>query len=225
MSDYVKADGIVLYAKLGTNYYPIACGTSISITTTSDKIELAPYTSGKWRSFIYNRISGTITGSGLIKIDAGNNLYSVFDLIAFQYEQLFVLAKYIITDPNGNSKTYEVNCLVDEVTLNTDAGGAATYNFSLSMTSDPEFIQTPVDTGGDNVQAWDYTATGGETSISDAVLINNEVIDIRRNGVGVEIIFSGTPNTNQVKFTPSTGLIEFGYALGAGEYILVIYVD
>lgn len=225
MSDFVKADGVVIYAKLGSSYQPIACGTAATITTTSDKLELAPYTSGKWRSYIPNRITGTISCQGLIKIQPGSGLYSTFDILDYQYEQFFVLAKYVITDPNGNSKTYEVNCLVDEVSFNTQAGGTATYSFTLSMTSDPSFVQTPVDTGGDNVQAWDYTATGGETVIGSSVLIGNEVIDVRRNGIGLEVIFGGSPNGSQVKFTLGSGQLEFGFALGADEYILVIYVD
>lgn len=225
MSNFVKADGVVIYAKLGSTYQPIACGTSATITTTSDKLELAPYTSGKWRSYIPNRISGTISCQGLIKVDPGSGLYSSFDILAYQYEQFFVLAKYVITDPLNNSKTYEVNCLVDEVTFNTTAGGTATYSFTLSMTSDPQFVQTPIDSGGDNVQAWEYTATGGETTISDAILIGDEVIDVRRNGIGLEVIFAGSPTGNQVKFTAGTGSLEFGFALGADEYILVIYVE
>ena len=225
MSDFVKADGVVIYAKLGGAYQPIACGTSATVTTTSDKLELAPYTSGKWRSFIPNRISGSISCQGLIKVAPGSGLYSSFDILDYQYGQFFVLAKYVITDPQGNAKTYEVNCLVDDVTFNTTAGGTATYSFTLSMTSDPAFVQTPIDSGGDNVQAYDYTATGGETTISNAVLVGNEVIDVRRNGIGLEVIYSGTPTGSQVKFNSGNGSLEFGFALGVDEYILVIYVD
>lgn len=225
MADAVKADGVVIYHKLGVSYYPIACGTSATISTTTDKIETAPYTNGKWRSYEYGRTSGTISSSGLIKIDPGSSAYSPFDLIDFQHSHQKVLTKYTITDPQGNSKTYQVNCLVDDVTINTESGGVATYSMSMTMTSDPTFIQTPVDTGGDNVQAWDYTATGGEQTISDAVLIGNEVVDVRRNGIGLEVIFTGTPTTNQVLFEDITGQLTFGMALGSGEYILVIYVD
>jgi hypothetical protein len=225
MSDFVKADGLVLYAKLGTNYYPIACGTSVSISTTTDKIELAPYQNSKWRSFIYGRTTGTITGSGLIKVAPTGNLYSPLDLIDYQQNHDIILAKYSVTDPQNNSRNYEVACLIDDVTLSADAGGTATYNFTLSMTGNPQYIQTPVDTGGDNVQAWDYTAIGGETSISDSVLVNNEVVDVRRNGIGLEVIFAGIPTGSQVKFSDNTGILEFGFPLGEGEYILVIYVD
>lgn len=224
MSDFVKGDGLVLYVKLGSQYLPIACGTSVTISTVTDKIELAPYLNSKWRSYIYQRTTGTITGSGLIKIEPGAGLYSPLDLIDYQHEHIILLAKYTVKDPQNNTKTYEVSCLIDEVTLSSNAGTNATYDFALSMTGNPEYTQVPVDTGGDNVQAWDYTATGGETTIGDVLLINGEVVDVRRNGIGLEVIFSGSPTGNQVLFNDSTGQLTFGYALGADEYILVIYV-
>lgn len=225
MSNTVKAEGIVIYHKLGVGFYPIACGTSATISTTIDKLELAPYTNGKWRIYEYARTTGTISSSGLIKIDAGASSYSPFDLVDFQHSHQKVLTKYTITDPDGNSKTYEVNCLIDEVTLNTEAGGVATYTMSMTMTSDPTFVQIPVDTGGDNVQAWDYTATGGESSITNVALIGDEVVDVRRNGIGLDVVFTGTPTTNQVLFDDTTGQFTFGMALGADEWILVIYVE
>lgn len=225
MADVVKPEGIVIYHKLGSNYYPIACGTSATITVTTDKIELAPFGSGKWRSFEYGRTTGTISTSGLIKVNAGATNYSPFDLLDYQYAHLKVLTKYVITDPQNNSKTYEVNCLIDEITLNTEAGGIATYSMTMTMISDPAFVQTPIDTGGADVDAWSYDATGGETSISDSSLINVELLDVRRNGIGLDIINTGSPTGSQVLFTPGTGTLQFGMKLGAGEWILAIYVD
>jgi len=225
MADTVKPDGIVIYHKLGSNYYPIACGTSATISITTDKIELAPFTSGKWRSYEYGRTTGTISTSGLIKINAGASNYSPFDLLDYQFAHLKVLTKYVITDPQNNSKTYEVNCLIDDITFQTDAGGSATYDMNMTMISDPSFVQTPIDTGGADVDAYSYDATGGETSISNSSLINVELLDVRRNGIGLDIIYSGVPNGSQVKFTAGSGTLEFGMNLAATEWILAIYVD
>ena len=225
MSDIVKASGIVIYHKLGSAYYPIACGTSATISITTDKLELAPYISGKWRAYEYGRITGTISTSGLIKINAGANNYSPIDLLDYQLAFKKVLTKYVITDPNNNSRTYEVNCLVDDFTIDTEAGGVATYSMSMTMTSDPAYIQTPPDPGGADVDAWEYNATGGETTISNAQIINDEVLDVRRNGIGLDIITAGVPTGSQVKYISATGSFEFGMALGAGEWIVVIYVD
>jgi hypothetical protein len=225
MSDIVKADGIVIYHKLGSSYYPIACGTSGTINITTDKLELSPYTSGKWRAYEYGRITGTISTSGLIKINAGATSYSPIDLLDYQLAFQKVLTKYVITDPNGNSRTYEVNCLVDDFTIDTEAGGTATYSMTMTMTSDPAFIQTAPDPGGADVDVWEYNATGGETTISNAGLINDEILDVRRNGIGLEVINAGSPTGSQVKYTSGSGSFEFGMALAADEWIVVIYVN
>jgi len=224
MAEAVKGDNVILYAKLGSTYYPIACSKDVSITTTSDKIELAPYTSGKWRSYIYGRITGTISGTGITKIVA-DNANSIFDLLDFQYDQVIILTKYSITDPQGNFRTYEVPCLIDEINISGAAGQFSNFSYTLTMNGDPSFDQTNVAGALTDVDSWDYLAVGGETSISDGVLVGVDVLDIRRNGIGLQIIYSGTPTGSQVKFTSATGAVEFGFALGAEEYIKVIYVS
>jgi hypothetical protein len=67
-----------------------------------------------------------------------------------------------------------------------------------------------------------YTATGGESSIADADLIGATVIDVERNGIGL-IVVTTSPSNNEVQFTTGTGTLTFGYVLGAGEYIQVLY--
>lgn len=225
MADPVKGENVVFYAKLGTAYYPFACAKDVTITQTTDKIELAPYTTGKWRSYIYGRTSGTITGNGVIKVDAGVGKYSIFDLLNFQTDHIIVLTRYSVTDPQGNQKSYDVPCLIDEVSVSGSVGQFATYSFTLTMSGDPSFNQTPVNDALTDIDSYDYTATGGESTISNAVLIGVDVLDVRRNGIGLQVITVGTPNGSQCKFDASTGQIEFGMSLGAGEYILVIYVS
>ena len=225
MSDVVRGDGVIFYAKLGTTFYPFACSKDVTITHTTDKIELAPYTSGKWRSYIYGRTTGTITSSGVVKVvpDSGKN--GIFDLLDSLKEHFIILTKYSVVDPSGNTKTYEVPCLIDEVTISGTVGATATYTFTLTMNGDPAFDQVVVDTPLTDVDSWGYTATGGETTISDSVILGVDVLDVRRNGIGLEGITTGTPNGSQVLYNSGAGSLTFGFALGAGEWILTIYVD
>ena len=225
MSDIVRGDGVIFYAKLGSTYYPFACSKDVTITHTTDKIELAPYTSGKWRSFIYGRTTGTISSSGVVKVVADSGKNGIFDLLDSLKEHFIILTKYSVTDPSGNSKTYEVPCLIDEVTIAGTVGATATYNFSLTMNGDPSFDQVVVDTPLTDVDSWSYTATGGETVISDSSILGVDVLDVRRNGIGLEVIYSGTPTGNQVYYNSSAGSLTFGFALGVDEWILTIYVD
>jgi predicted secreted protein len=225
MADAVKGQDVVFYAKLGANYYPFACAKEVTISQTTDKLELAPYTTGKWRSYIYGRTSGTITGTGVVKVVADASKYGIFDLIDYQLQHQIILTKYTTTDPQGNFKTYEVPCLIDEVTFTGTVGQLATYSFSLTMSGDPEFNQTPITQPLTDVDYWDYTATGGETTISDASIIGVGLLDVRRNGIGVEFITTGTPTSSQVLYTALTGELTFGTALSAGEWILVLFLD
>jgi hypothetical protein len=225
MADPVTGKNFILYVKLGTGYYPIACAKDISVTTVTDKIELAPYGNGYWRSYIYGRTSGTITGTGITKIDVGASNYSIFDLIGYQTEHFILLSRYTLTDPQGNARQYEVPCLIDEINISASSGANSNYSFTLTMSGDPSFDQTIVNPPLTDVDSFGYTATGGETAISDSVLIGVDVIDVRRNGIGLEVILIGTPTGSQVKFIPATGSLEFTFALGVDEYILVIYVS
>jgi hypothetical protein len=93
------------------------------------------------------------------------------------------------------------------------------------MTSDPTFDQVVVNPDLNDVDSWSYNATGGETTITNVVIENVDVWDVRRNGIGLEIITTGTPTGSQVKYTAASGTLEFGMALGAGEWILTIYVS
>jgi hypothetical protein len=225
MADAVKGKDVVFYAKLGANYYPFACAKEVTISQTTDKLELAPYTTGKWRSYIYGRTSGTITGNGVVKVVADANRYGIFDLIDYQLQHQIILTRYTTTDPQGNFKTYEVPCLIDEVTFTGTVGQLATYSFTLTMSGDPEFNQTPITQPLTDVDFWDYTAIGGETTISDASIIGVGLLDVRRNGIGVEFITTGTPTSSQVLYTALTGELTFGTALSAGEWILVLFLD
>ena len=225
MADAVRGDGVIFYAKLGTTYYPFACSKDVTITHTTDKIELAPYTSGKWRSYIYGRTTGTISSSGVIKVvpDTGKN--GIFDLLDSLKEHFIILTKYSVADPQGNTKIYEVPCLIDDVTMSATIGQTATWSFNLTMNGDPSFDQVVVNTPLTDVDSWGYDATGGETTISDSSILGVDVLDVRRNGIGLEVITAGTPNGSQVKYNSGAGSLEFGMALGAGEWILTIYVD
>lgn len=219
----VLPGGIVLYAKLGAGYYPIACSKDVTLTTESGTIEVAPKTNGLWRTYEYERMSGSITGSGLVQIVADAGKYTALDLQSYQLSQTPVLVKFQMTD-GTNTSVFEAQCLVENLSITGSASAPGTFNYTLKLGGAFTQSQTPTQ-GGTVVDSWDYEATGGETTIGDGSLVGVDVLDVRRNGIGLQVIVSGTPNNNQVKFTSGSGQLEFGYALGADEYILVIYVS
>lgn len=221
----VQPNGIVLYARLGAGYYPIACSKDVSITTESGSIETAPKTNGLWRTYEYERLTGSITGSGLVNVVPDASFYGILDIWNYQFSQLPVLAKFQMTDSDANVAVYECSCLVENVSITGSASAISGFSYTLKINGSVSASSTPT-TGGTTVDSWSYTeAVGGTVTIGTAELIGADVLIVDRNGIGLEVITTGTPTGNQVLFTSGTGQLEFGYALGIDEYINVVYVS
>ena len=220
----VQPNGIVIYARLGGGYYPIACSKDVTITTDSGTIETAPKTNGLWRTYEYERLTGSITGTGLVQVVSDADKYNILNIWNYQFSQLPVLCKFEMTDSASNTTVYECSALVESVSITGSATNAASFNYTLKINGTLSASTTPT-SGGTTIETWSYTeATGGTGTIGTADLIGSDVIIVDRNGIGLEVITSGTPTSEQVKFTTSTGQLEFGYALGVDEVIWVVYV-
>lgn len=76
--------------------------------------------------------------------------------------------------------------------------------------------------GGGGLYSY-VSVAGGETSIQSDDLIGKNILNVARSTNNAQIIFTGTPTGSQAKFTSSTGTVDLGSALGAGEWIQVIY--
>ena len=111
------------------------------------------------------------------------------------------------------------------INLSGSVEGAATYSVNLQGTGAYTVSGTQVTPGGivvvgSNVVMFDYTAVGGETSITWTGTIGLGCVSVSRGGGEVrEILTSGTPTGDQVKFATSTGIVTFGRTLEAGEFI------
>jgi hypothetical protein len=102
----------------------------------------------------------------------------------------------------------------------------ATYNISLQGTGAYNTTGTEVDpsgviiVGSNPVKTKGYTASGGETSITFADTIGYACLYVSRGGVDAQnILTTGTPTGDDVKFVSATGVLTFGRPLEAGEYI------
>jgi hypothetical protein len=234
MSDVVRGNFCIIYLKLGSVYYPVACTKDVEISFDSDLIEAAPRSSSHFREYEYGRISGQITGSSLVKVDtAPDNLYTVFDITGFQLSQQKLMAKYSIQDPDGNLKVFEANTLIRNTTLTKTAGQMLGGSYALQITGKPTLTTTPVANTNPQILIYEHTATGGETSLDLSVLGPDATIIVvyikpaaSAGGSSHEVKiapegYSGT----QVQYDPTSQLLNLGAALGAGDYVKVIYVD
>ena len=69
-----------------------------------------------------------------------------------------------------------------------------------------------------------YTAAGGETTITFTDMIGKTCLYVSRGGIDVQnIISTGTPIDEEVKWVSATGVLTFSRILGSGEYVRALF--
>jgi hypothetical protein len=226
MASPVQAKAVVLYAKIGSVYYPVACAKDASITTTAEFLELAARTSSPWREYEYGRLTGKINGSGITKVNTGGNLYSIFDVLGQQLSRLKFMVKFSANDPEGNYKVFECNVLVEEVNISGSAATLSNYTYSLQITGPLVVSSTPVQNTNPQIQIYEYIASGGENAIVLPAGPNASIITVYVEGVALKVInHPGGYGIGEVQWNQSTQQLTFGAALAIADYVKVIYVD
>jgi len=230
MSEIVRGKFCILYMKLGSVFYPIACTQNVEVTTEAEMLELAPRTAGDFPEYEYGKFTGTITGTGLTKIvTSPDNLYTVFDILGYQWNKQKVLVKYAIDDQDGNMKVLEVNTLIRSVGLTKTPVTMLGQSFVLQMSGPPVITTTPVANENPQILILEYTAIGGETSLdaSDIFLADEvTVLVFYLNGSSKAIkIYPMGYTGDQVQYNEATQTFTWITPLAAGDYIKILYID
>lgn len=199
-----------------------ACSTNCSFNVTVDQKEVTSQSSAWFREYKNDVASWTVSCDGLIT------------LIGFSY--LFMIEKQLAREPieikfvvdNGVDGLFIINgtCNITNIAINAPYKDVATYNVSLQGSGAYNTTGTSVDpagviiVGANPVKTKGYTAVGGETSITFADTIGYSCLYVSRGGVDAQnILITGTPTGDDVKFVTATGVLTFGRTLEAGEYI------
>lgn len=199
-----------------------ACSTNCAFNVNVDQKEVTSQSSAWFREYKNDVASWTVSCDGLIT------------LTGFSY--LFMLEKQLAREPieikfvvdNGVDGLVIINgiCNISSLSINAPMRDVATYNVSLQGSGAYNTTGTQVDpsgviiVGANPVKTKGYTASGGETSITFADTIGYACLYVSRGGVDAQnILTTGTPTGDDVKFVSATGVLTFGRALAAGEYI------
>jgi hypothetical protein len=127
----VKASEVTIQFKSSGVYYSLKCSKDATISITQDNLELAPKTNHRYKKFIPNRISGTIQGTGVL--DSSNN-YSFYQLQTLQLAGTDAECKLIV-----GTKTYTIDCLISELSINAAASGFANFTYNLIINGNINF--------------------------------------------------------------------------------------
>jgi predicted secreted protein len=199
-----------------------ACSTNCAFNVSVDQKEVTSQTSAWFREYKNDVATWSVTCDGLIT------------LTGFSY--LFMLEKQLTREPieikfvvdNGVDGLTIINgiCNITSLAINAPQKDVATYNISLQGSGAYNTTGTEVDpsgviiVGANPVKTKGYTASGGETSITFADTIGYACLYVSRGGVDAQnILTTGVPTGDDVKFVSATGVLTFGRALAAGEYI------
>ncbi len=235
MASVVNGTNIVLY------YYdpeteegiPFGAATNCSFEVTVDQLEVSSQSCGYFKVFKPDMATWKVDCDGFIALRD----YSYLFLANLQLSRAQILIKFQIDNDNGDGSetlgytVFSGTANLSSLNLVGGVEDASSYSVSLQGSGPYTISGTQVDPGGvvvvgSNVVMFDYTAAGGETSITWAGAIGMSCVTVTRGGIEVRNIgVSGTPSGENVVFNSSTGTITFASAraLESDEFVRAIF--
>ena len=199
-----------------------ACSTNCTFNVSVDQREVTSQSSAWFRQFKNDIATWSVTCDGLITLSGFSYLF----MLEKQLSRTPIEIKFVVD--NGIDGLTIINgiCNITSLAINAPQNDVATYNVSLQGSGAYNTTGTEVDpsgviiVGANPVKTKGYTASGGETSITFADTIGYACLYVSRGGVDAQnILTTGVPTGDDVKFVSATGVLTFGRPLAAGEYI------
>jgi len=183
---------------LGT---PFGASTNCTFSTSVDQNEITTYASNSYKEYIGSQINWDVSVDGLIALSG----YSYLSLLNKLQNKQSIEVRFSIDNDNGAGSDTLGNTVLTglanltSLSLSAPVEGASTYSVSLQGTGgysiDGIAVQTQgISIGTQIVKMLDYTATGGETTITFTDAIGFTCFSVSRGGVEVQtILTTGTP--------------------------------
>jgi predicted secreted protein len=235
MASVINGTNILLYqydpiTLLGV---PFAAATNCTFSTSVDQVEITTTNSNSYKEYLGSQINWNISADGFIALSD----YSYLFLLQKLKSKEQIVVKFQINNDNGDGSGtlgYSVvTGLVNIISLDMSGPveGASTYSVSLQGTGAYTITGTQVSPSGvvvvgSNVLMFDYTAAGGETSITWTGAIGLGCVTVTRGGIEVRSISAtGTPTGENVRFNTSTGVLTFAAdrPLESDEFIRALF--
>lgn len=199
-----------------------ACSTNCTFNVNVDQKEVTSQSSAWFREYKNDVATWNVTCDGLITLTGFSYLFMLEKQLAREPIEI----KFVVDNGVDGLTIINGTCNISSLAINAPQKDVATYNISLQGTGAYNTTGTEVDpsgviiVGSNPVKTKGYTASGGETSITFADTIGYACLYVSRGGVDAQnILTTGTPTGDDVKFVSATGVLTFGRALAAGEYI------
>jgi predicted secreted protein len=232
MPSVINGTNILLfqYDPLTNLSVPFGAATNCTFSSSVDQVEVTTTNSNSFKEYLGSQINWNISADGFIALSD----YSYLFLLTKLKSKEQIVVKFQINNDNGDGSGtlgYSVfTGLVNIVSLDMTGPveGASTYSVSLQGTGAYTITGTQATPSGivietSNVIMYQYTATGGETTVTFAAAIGGTCLSVTRGGMEVRtILTTGVPTGDNVRFNASTGVVTFGRALEADEFVRII---
>ena len=209
------------YDALTETDIPFACSTNATWSVQVDQKEVTSQTSAWYREYKNDIASWSVTCDGLVTL----NGYGYLFLLEQQQAREQILVKFVIDNGVDGLVIISGNCNLTNLNINAPYKEVGTYSVTLQGsgaygTSGTSITPSGTVIIGGSVYTKGYTAAGGETTITWADMVGKGALYVSRGGVDVQdIISTGTPIDEQVKWVSTTGVLTFSRALESGEYV------
>jgi predicted secreted protein len=227
MADKVIGKNIMLYkydAETETDI-PFACSTNATFTVSVDQKEVTSQSSAWYREYRNDIANWQVTCDGLVTLDN----YGYLFLLEQQQNRETIVIKFVIDNGVDGLVIISGNVNLTSLSINGPYKDIATYSVTLQGsgpygTSGTSITPSGTVIVGGSVYSKGYTATGGETTITWSDMVGKTCLYVSRGGIDVQnIVVSGTPIDEEVKWDSITGILTFSRALGSGEYVRALF--
>lgn len=209
---------------------PFGAATNCSFEVSVDQKEVTSQSSAWFKEYKNDVASWSINADGFVALSD----YSYLFLANLQLTRQPILIKFQVDNDNGDGSgtlgysIFTGTANLSSLSLSAGVEAASTYSVSLQGSGAYTITGTQVTPGGvvietSNVIMYQYTATGGETTVTFAAAIGGTCLSVTRGGMEVRtILTTGTPTGDDVRFNSSTGVVTFARALEADEFVRII---
>ena len=203
---------------------PFACSTNCTFSVQVGQKEVTSQTSAWYKEFKNDIASWTISCDGLITLENYGYLY----LLNLQQSRASIQVKFVVDNGTLGLVIISGTCNLTSLQINGPWKDVATYAVSLQGTGAYGTTGTSVTPGGTVIVAGgvvsdkQYTAAGGETTITWTDMIGKTCLYVSRGGIDVRDILTTTPSGEQVQWDSTTGVLTFARALESDEFVRML---
>jgi TP901-1 family phage major tail protein len=234
MASIINGTNIVLYYfnPATSTAVPFGAATSCSFETSIEQVEVTSQTSSWFKEFKNDMITWSVTCDGFVSLSDNYNYAYLLQLVL---DKTPITIKFSIDNDNGTGSgllgytilTGQAN--ITSLSLTGPVESTSTYSVTLQGTGGysidgVEVTQEGINISSQIVKMFDFTATGPTSTVTFPGSIGFTCFSVSRGGVEVQdILTSGTPTGDNVKFDTTTGIITFGTALVASEHVRALF--